>query len=100
MEKVKDLSKVVIPVDHVMVQDITDEGTDKKIILLDGSDAKKEGFKGKVVAVNSSIKDIEVGDLVFLFDARMFLPFESKSKKCIISHRNNFYAFVKPNNLD
>ena len=98
MDKVKDLSKVIIPEYSVLAEIVKPE---RKIILPDGTE--DDDSYAVVIAVHDSIKDLEVGDIVIKYGGKLYgytLKVPGKEERMFsIMNRGNINLAVKPDNF-
>jgi hypothetical protein len=99
MEKVKDLTKCIIPERSVLVEVIEP----KRLIVRPNGEKDADSY-AKVIIVHPTIDDIEVGDIILkyggsLYGYTMKSPISDKERTIAIMHRGNINIAVKPNNF-
>lgn len=96
MERIKDLSKVVLRGDGVLGEVI--ENTSKSGLIL--PDSAKSGFDYlRVLTVGNNVNDISTGDIIMdlVGDAKLFLI---EDKKYALVYRGNITLAVTADNFD
>jgi len=100
MEKIKDISKVVIPDEFLLIEDVTNKATTGGIILPDSVKKQENNFKGKVIARGSKVDKelIPLGSFCFIVMDMNIPIFPHNGKEYGIVHRQNVRLIVKPDN--
>ena len=93
MEKIKRLDEVILPESGILVEIKKPKRT---IILADGSEDKDS--YGVIVAKHSSVKDLEIGDLVVKV-SNFLTGYQVGEKQYGIVFRGNVFVAVKPDNF-
>lgn len=99
MDKIKDLSKVIIPEYSVLTEIVKPK---RKIILPDGTE--DDDSYAVIIAKSKEVTDLEVGDIVIKYGGKLYgytlkTPFSGEEKIYSIMNRGNINIAVKPDNF-
>lgn len=85
MERIKDISKVILPGGHILVRVYEKEKS--KIIMPDNSDKSAQADYAEVVQVSKDIEDLKPGDVVIDFSTSNAFKWEDKTYAIVFRHQ-------------
>jgi hypothetical protein len=99
MEKIKDITKAILPEGHMIVEMV--EPKKRMIITPDGADSPD--IYGIVVSTHESVTDIKPGDLCIKIGGKMFgwdvKQQDGSTKQYVLIHRGVVQVAVSPDNF-
>jgi hypothetical protein len=98
MEKIKDLSRVILPEKAVLAKICKP----KRLILSPDGTEDKDSY-GEIIAVDKAVTDLKVGDIVIKYGGSMYgytlNAGKSNETTYAIMHRGNINIAVTPDNF-
>lgn len=97
-DKIKDVSKVILPNDYVLIRDITNKTTNSGLILPKEA-MKDEHWKFKVVARASNLKEeVKIGNIALIITDPMAPKFEYQGNDYYVVHKAHIKVMVDADN--
>ena len=100
MERVKDISKIIIGKDMVLIKINPKDDTTKSGIILPDSEVKAKPDTGVVISIGSDITDIKVGDYVLDVAKAAISTFTYRKDKYLIPPRHFIRVAVSASNYE
>jgi co-chaperonin GroES (HSP10) len=103
MDKIKDITKVIVPDEYLLVEDVTEIATSGGIIVPDSIKKKESTFKVKIVGRGKKVLadgDIRLGSYGFIITDPAVVVFTHNGKEYGIVHRAHVKMIVSPDNYE
>lgn len=100
MDRVKKIEDVIIGEGEVLVEMIEKSRKSGIVLPEDGMSDSKSSNYGIIVAVGSSVKDLEIGDIILKTRNDKAPGYNYKDKVLMMFSRYNVAVAIKPVNFD
>ena len=98
MDRIKDITKIKIPANHVLLEVVRKE-EELDIDLPDDSDVKDEDLHSKVTVIGSDCKRLDIGDIVFVMQHEP-VGFKVRGTSYILTFEDNCAIASNEDNVD